>query len=418
MVGEMSRVKNLLSPVIVSAALCLGVARCGSDPNLEGAKLDLRNKDYDRALENISKALERSPNDSGAHFLKGEIVQELVVETTDAHERAAYVREMSIAYRRSAELDPALMPEVDRKMVDAYRIEVTEGFEAYAAAQSATEALKQNAFSKSARLFHNASVIMPDSVRPYLNEASAYYGAGMFAEAAGMFEAAIAMGQTKRELFVHLAAVLNIMAEQSSSRTEQNQLYRRAIKVVEAGLGHHAEDAELRDMLLNYYALGGELEQAIEIFNLYYDDLRGDPRHLYNYGTLLLRLGHFDDAIEHLGQSVDLDPAYIRGRLNLGAALISFGEHLTDESHALRDSLEMLPGSASDNTVRRLENRLRGLDVQRSDAFSQAISHLEVARTLSLDASEEAGDICRALVRAYGHTNQRAKAEEIRADCT
>ena len=399
-----------------AALFCLGIDRCGSDPNLEGAKLDLSNKDYDRALENISKALEKNPNSSEAYFLKGDITRAIVVDTDQAEERAAYVEEMATAYRRSTELDASLSSEVNFNLLAAYRLEVTTGFEAYAVAQSVSDDEKPDAFLASARFFRNASIIMPDSVRPYFNEASAYYGGGMFPEAAETFEAAVSLGHTNRQLFVHWATVLNLMAEQLPGDAEKQSLYWRAAKVLHTGLDHHPEDAELRDMMLNYYALGDRLDEAISAFQMLYEDFREHPVHLYNYGTLLLRAGEYTSAIAHLSAVVDLDPDYTRARLNLGAALISEAERLAAEYTMLRDSLETLDRGNSASRVARIEARQIVVERQRATFLSDAISHLETARQLSADALEDPRDICRALVRAYGHANQRSKAEEV-AQC-
>ena len=121
----MPRVRDTLFPLCV-AFLCLGVARCGSDPNLEGAKLDLSSKDYSRALENIAKALESDPNSSEALALKGEIVQGLLSESANMDERTALIEEMAQAYRRSVEIDSSRFESVERRLRVVYLQSLTQ----------------------------------------------------------------------------------------------------------------------------------------------------------------------------------------------------------------------------------------------------------------------------------------------------
>ncbi len=92
--------------VLLGGFLLIGAPGCTSDPNVEGAKLDIKNKDYDRAYENITKALETDPDNAEAHDLKGQILQEQAFATSDAAQHGALIQEMVASYNRSVELDP------------------------------------------------------------------------------------------------------------------------------------------------------------------------------------------------------------------------------------------------------------------------------------------------------------------------
>ena len=73
---------------------------CSSDPNVEGAKLDLRNKQYDKALENLAIALTTNPDNAQALELKGRVLSEKAFETPDVDEHTALIKEMLETYRR------------------------------------------------------------------------------------------------------------------------------------------------------------------------------------------------------------------------------------------------------------------------------------------------------------------------------
>jgi len=397
--------------------LCLGTlilvaARCGSDPNIEGAKFDLENKDYDRALENIAKAIEKDPANAEALVIKGEILQEVVRETTQKDERALLVEEMVDAYHRSVMIDPSRTSTVERELSRAYSQEQTAGMEAYRNAQHLRGSEeRREAFINAAALFNNASLIFPDSIGPYLNEATAYYGGDMLSEAVGTYEAALGLGHTSREVFVHLASVIRALALQTEDSDQRSELFRRAVPILQQGLEHHADDAELRDMLANFYSQADMPEEAVAFFESQYDSKREDKFFLHNYGTLLLREQDYVEAAIKLLEAVRIDSTYITARFNLGAALINEGVNIVGRRSALADSLEQgLPVGS----INRAETRLQQMRTREQRLFRQAIEHLEIARRFAEDELEPSRDICRALYRAYGYTNQRSKAEAIR----
>ncbi|NBW94064.1 MAG: hypothetical protein EBR20_06845, partial [Bacteroidetes bacterium] len=76
----MNRFPLFLS-LIFAAFLIAGADGCSSDPNVEGAKLDLRNQDYDRALGNLETALENNPQNAEAYELKGRVLSEKAFAT-------------------------------------------------------------------------------------------------------------------------------------------------------------------------------------------------------------------------------------------------------------------------------------------------------------------------------------------------
>ena len=78
----MKRFPIILS-LLVGALLMGGADGCSSDPNVEGAKLDLRNQDYDRALRNLETALENNPQNAEAYELKGRVLSEKAFSTSE-----------------------------------------------------------------------------------------------------------------------------------------------------------------------------------------------------------------------------------------------------------------------------------------------------------------------------------------------
>ncbi|MCY3488307.1 MAG: hypothetical protein OXH34_07685, partial [Bacteroidetes bacterium] len=101
----MKRALPIMSWLLVILIL-VAASGCRSNPNIEGARLDLRNKNYQRALTNINRALENEPNNSEAFLLKGDILSEMLSEVSDGAERTGYVGELIGAYAQAVTLDP------------------------------------------------------------------------------------------------------------------------------------------------------------------------------------------------------------------------------------------------------------------------------------------------------------------------
>ncbi len=402
--------------LLVVIVLCAGFAKCGSNPNLEGARLDLGSKDYNRALENVGKALEADPNSSEALMLKGDILREIVRETRDSEERLAYVREMAGAYRSASELDQVRGAEIERNLLFAYLQEFNRGIEDYSSAQHAEAELASEAFSEAAARFHGAALLMPDSVAAYVNEAFAHHSGGAFSRAVEAYEAALALGHTSRQLYVYMARMLELMADQVTGQEERIALYRRAARVTDAALEQYPQDPELGDMSLNFYALADKPEVALAHFGNMQAEKSTDPVFWYNYGTLLLRTGDYPEAVRKLMEAIRLDPEYTKARFNLGAAMVNRARVLAQTEEAIRDSLDMMKREDIRAGRTRLEGRQQRVSADRETLLQNAIEHLLVARVQAEDALEDPTSICKALYRAYGQANRRSDAEAV-ASC-
>ena len=388
---------------------------CGSNPNIEGAKLDLGNRDYDRALENIAIALSEEPDNAEALSVKGQILQSLASETEDPGERAVLFSEMAHAYVRGVEVDSNLAVDHDRRMRMAYIEEFNLGISLYDRAQYVDVSEQEAAFEVAAAHFRNASMIFPDSTGAYFNEASAFYSAGMLQAAIETFELALDRGNTDRQIYVYLAKTLERSAESVDDPVVKQGRYRRLVEILEQAAEEHPKDEELRTMMLKGYMVAGEEDRALAHYELDVAREGNNKIFLYNYGTLLMRLQDYDAAIAMLASAVDVDPDYTNARYNLGAAYINKAVGIS-ENYRMRENefFEAQSRLTTDEAARR-ETALKRMDQDRMALFSQAIKHLQVAKTLMESELGDTRDICRALYQAFGQTDQRQKAEEVAA---
>lgn len=411
---EMTRPRLIFAGPLI-ALILIAADGCGSNPNVEGAKLDLRNKDYARALENVNKALEAEPDNAEALFLKGDVLSEMLPDVLDKRERADYIYAMVGAYRRGLELDPAWPTQVTRRLYGVYLTEFNSGIDAYNRAEQLPGQVRVDAFAVAARHFRNASVIFPDSGDAYINEAAAYFGAGQMGDAVGAYEMALSVGHTDREIYIYLSKTYELLAEEWAADHEKARYYRDMAQTLEMGLDQHPDDRELRAMLLNAYVFADQSDRALAFYARELPSERENKIFLYNYGTLMLREADYDGAIDMLSKAVSLDSTYINARFNLGAAYINKAVDVDANFRAVDDTLSRQRDQLPAFRISQMESRIRELKGRKDGLFEQAIEHLEIARLLIERHQNlgEARDICRALYRAYAQINEGEKAEAL-----
>ena len=392
----------LLLALLFGGFLLIAADGCSSDPNVEGAKLDLKNKDYDRALENITKALETNPENADAHELKGQILQEQAFAVQDTDQHTAMLSEMMDAYHRSVELDPARSANVENQLKLAYFNEFQRGIQTFNRGQQASGSERGEVFSDAAVYFGNAAMIFPDSTGAYVNQAFAYFSGGMSEQAIEPFEKAVEGGDTSEDTFVYLADLYR--------STEQAD---KGIVLLEKARTIYPENESLQAQLMNFYVMAEREDEAIKV---YQDAVNSDPNnklYRYNFGSLLLTTEDYDGAIEQLSAAVELDSEYANAQYNLGAAYVNKAVMVNDEVNEVDDELREKKADLSEEQVKEMEMKLEALIEQRRNLFASAVAPLEKAKMLTEAEGNDLKGICQALFQSYAQTGQTEKAESV-----
>ena len=378
----------------------MGADGCASDPNVEGAKLDLRNKDYDRALENLDQALEKDPNNAEALELKGRVLQEKAFNVTDAQEHTALLNEMTAAYKKAMEVDPEMREQVQNQLAIAYFNEFQRGVQTF---QKGQEDASQ--FMNAAIYFDNASMIAPDSAGAYANAAYAYINAGETERAIEPLEMAIEKGDSQADTYVILADLYRTYDQQD-----------KAIMLLEQANEAHPDNEDVAAQLLNAYVTGGQMDRAMEAYQRQVDADPTNKLYRYNYGSLLLESEDYEAAIEQLSKAVELDPEYANAQYNLGAAYVNMAVAVNEEISAMDDEMRAGSATMSASEKQQMEAKMEEMAESRRELFANAIPPLEKARQLMDASGEDATGVCQALFSAYVQTGEQEKAESL-AEC-
>ncbi len=392
----------LLLALFFGSFLLIAADGCSSDPNVEGAKLDLKNKDYDRAMENIEKAIESNPENAEAHELKGQILQEQAFAVNDVEQHSAMLDEMMGAYNRSIEIDPERSTAVENQLKLAYFNEFQRGIQAFNRAQQASGDDKKMIYGDAASYFGNAATIFPDSVGAYINQAYAYFSGGMAEEAITPFEKAIEHGDTSEDTYVYLADLYRM--------TEQAE---KGVALLEQARSIYPENESLQAQLMNFYIMAGREDEAISVYEEAVMNEPNNKLYRYNYGSLLLEIENYDGAIEQLTAAVELDPEYANAHYNLGAAYVNKAVMVNDEVNRIDDELRAKRADLSEDEIKAMEDKMQETADQRRALFTSAVGPLEKAKMMTEAEGGELRGICQALFQSYAQTGQTEKAESV-----
>jgi tetratricopeptide (TPR) repeat protein len=364
--------KRLSSLALFVAGFVLVISGCASDPYLEGARLDLRNQDYDRALENVERALAENPDNAEALDLKGRILQAQVAQTTNYAERERLIDEMVSAYSRAAQANPGVAPLIEQRLIEAWATEIQGGVDAF----------NESEFERAAQSFGLATRIQPDSAAAYLNQAFAYMNVDMHAEAIPPMERTIELGEDSSEMYTRLAALYQM--------TDQP---REAVRVLRNARDRHPGDQDVQAQLLNAYIAADMVGDAMAEYEALVQNEPNNQYYRYNYGSLLLEAERYEDAVAQLREAVRIDPTYPSAQFNLGAAFINRAVEAGEQINEQDDQLRSQRASLSQDEIRRRENEIDRLVDERRGFFRDSIEPLERALDYSSGARfEVSGD--------------------------
>ncbi|GAB5534038.1 MAG: hypothetical protein Rubg2KO_02870 [Rubricoccaceae bacterium] len=378
---SLSRVPFLALFAFVAIALG-GADGCSSDPQVEGAKLYINNKEYDNALENLNESLATNPDNLDALILKAEVLRLMGGETptADVERRATLFTEMTATVDRAAQLAPD-NPDVAAAQINAWAYAINQG----------NNTLRSDADpSEAATYFRAASTLQPDSMQ-------GPFGLGLAELRAANFEAAIEPLARSVELAPEDANTHEYLARAYLATDRAAE----AVEVLEAAQDRFPDNTDMRTTLLNAYAVAGMEDRAIEAYEaeIASGSASGEDEALirYNYGSLLLSADRIDEALEQLSMSVDLDPDNPDAQYNMGAALQNKASGLARQANETEDN-------AAANAL---------ID-ERNGLLERALPYLQASRDLAPEGEKRAA--CSALFQVYTQLNRVDDANAV-AEC-
>ncbi|MBL7977585.1 MAG: tetratricopeptide repeat protein [Bacteroidetes Order II. Incertae sedis bacterium] len=359
----------LLLVLIVAGLFTMG-AGCSSDPNVEGGKLNMNNKDYATALTKFEKAIETNANNAEAWKYKAMALAEIAKASNDPKVRASKYAEMATAIGKARELDPKQMVELQRVSLSSWASEINDGVNAFNSSQAGMT-------EKASGHFKNATTILPDSTYAFELLGRSYYKMEKYEEAAAPYEQAIKSGKAKEDTYVLLGNIyLYLLKDRATD----------ALRVLEAASAKFPANEQISTMLTDAYRKSGQADRALASYKAQDGKNPNDFDNLLRWGNLLLQLDRFDEAMPILERALALKSEDENAVYNIGIA------YFNKAAAVNKLMVELKPDETQ---------KFNTLKADRDGFFRKAMPLLEKVRAQNTAAKRDNKQICQSLFSIY-----------------
>jgi len=203
---------SVLSAIILLAACAV------TDPNIETAKLNVKNGEFEKAIESVGKAIEMNPANGIAYEYRGDILGELAQKKSNPSDRSELYDRMLKDYAKANELIKGTPDEskyilIENNMVRYWANEFNAGVKLVQGDNPTPDQL-----SKAVVHLKNAVAIMPDSLNSQTTLAEIQYMNKDVNGAIGSLSKAVEMNKKPEvNLYLRLAAFYDVAGNKEGS---------------------------------------------------------------------------------------------------------------------------------------------------------------------------------------------------------
>lgn len=339
---------NLYAKLLVLSALLAGLlAGCASDPNIESAKLNLRNADYEGVIEAAQRALEENPENPDAYYYIGAAyldrasdkpVPERVSDLENAYENMMRADELYRAQEVSSNESESAV----QLLKTRWQTEFNDGIRAISppeGVEPADHEPEDDEIDLAIDHVENSYAVMPDSTVSLATISDLYYMKGDVANAAEYGQRAI----------------------DETDEPDLTQYQRQA---------GYLQQLDQQDELMVF------LEQSREIFpeEIFFIESQVD---------LLRNMGEEEQAMEILAELIEINPENPQYRLVYGNGIYNEFLARSEEANEMYDEYYEVRSTFSDAVRAGNEARIEETDARMQELTEQIEAHnresLEVA---------------------------------------
>jgi len=300
----------------------------GGGPNVNGAKLYIKQNDFEKAIGVLMKEVENVSTKKGS----GSLNEDAWYLLGYIYARQGEYEKMMEAFDKAVELKPKFKEKGVKISKDSgsefhsqFGTEMilkiiwgkvfNEGVKYFNDALNApNDSLKNSNFEQAAEGFKAAGTIMPDSVLAFQNMASAYMNMNKYEESIEPLKMALKHNPNDSALKTMLAQVYSTSGKDSLAMPIFEELWAASV---------HTPD--VADYLARGYIRADDMEAAKNVYEKAVEVSPDNFNFRYNYGTILLENKEHDKAIEQLLKAGEIDPESADINYNLGAAYLNRG---------------------------------------------------------------------------------------------
>jgi len=358
--------------------------QCGS-AEMTTAKLAIKEKQFDKAEESLTKGLAKNDQDEESWFLLGEVRYEL-----------KKYREMNEAFTRALAISNVHQDAIKQYRLDVWAKQFNAGVDAYNQGRE-----QPGKYEEAIRYLDLATTVLPDSVSTYRALALSHYAKKDYPRAVSTLETALARSPGYSEGALLLGQVHYSMAEEKLSSSDaagaKAQFMKASDSFEKVYRADPASPENIR-MLIDALSRSGQDEKALSITR---DCIKSDPKSRvchYAYGVYLLQGKSFGEAAGELEQVIQLEPNatdQIRedAGYNLGVAYLNWGVTMKAEADKKAEASKRGRDAVLDETYK--------------EKFRASVPHLEQSARVRKDDA----DLWQRLGQVYANLNMVAKSK-------
>ncbi len=326
----MKRVLMFVS--IVSIFLGISAFSCGSK-ELEGAKVYIKNKEWDKAKEQLNIEITNNPQSDEAYYWYGYVLAE-----------EGDFKGMNEYYNKSLAISPNFSENIQNDKMINWQKNYNNGIDQYKKMADLPDGEQKNkAAEETIKSFYNATVCNPDSANTFLMLTYAYLSGAKYDEAETssqryleLNKSANAYGLLADVLYARGAVKMDKYAASGDKNDSLAavKIYEQEIDVLLKAKKEFPEETSLLTKLLNAYIGANKIELATDSFK---EAVQKDPQNKlfrYNFGVVLLNLKKYNESVEQFKKAIEIDPEYSEALNNLAVSYVLWGAKIREDNEA------------------------------------------------------------------------------------
>jgi len=327
LIGEsMKKVFIYLS--ILTMVLGITAFECGS-AEIEGAKLYINQKQYEKAKEVLLKEVAKNPASDEGWCMLGKIYFE-----------EGNIPKMLEAFDKSLAISKKFEADIKEFKIFTWGSSFNKGVSFFNSGVKATQQDSMNIFfEKAIEQFKYSIMSEPDSTNGYENIAIAYLNMGKKDDAIPVLEKLTKIGKPafsfSRLGTVYLIKGADLMDNYRKSKSKADSVsafewFNKAISILETGRSKFPADSEILLQLGNAYYSADKIDVAEASFKELVEKNPSNKEIRYAYGVVLLKAHKYEQAASQLEQVVKMDESNVDACYNLAATYINWGNDIRD----------------------------------------------------------------------------------------
>lgn len=346
--------KSYTKMAVLALLLAGFIAGCGGDPNIESAKLNIRNKDFNKAIESAETALEANPQNAEAHYYLGLAYSEKAL-LEDVYEREELIESSRENLLKAQELfnEQELNTSESRNvpvLIDfMWRVEYNDAIEMV----DFESEMQPDTLNMAIQHLKNAAIANPDSAMTYDVLAELYFRNDDLPNAINAVQKSLEVAKDDDLSRYYRLAFFYQQAEQPD----------KIIDIMTAAYEIWPDDIEVVQELAYAYMRVGRTEEATDVVNDLIQRQPDNAEYRVVYGTQLYQnvLTINDELSENLDKLYDLNRELDQAKnqrspdQNVINRLQTDIDNLESEIELQRTQVEEVTGIAEEQLTKAIE---------------------------------------------------------------